>query len=313
MRQIRAHTTAALVVASGVNFPDALSANYLARGLATGILATDPNVLPASTRQAILTHHVQEVYVVGGTTAVSDAVVRQIEELHVGGVVTAATVRVARIGGSNRYATNQLVDTYAHAKSLTAIIATGEQFADALSVGPAVYVSGYPLVLTSGATVAPSAAATLGALGVKSVIILGGTSAVSATVESQLKAQGIAVIERLAGADRTQTAGLIATWEEWGVEARPPYSGVEHVWAGIGSTVDIVRGDSFADALVAGPVAGHSKSAILMTTDPSNVGAGIPAFLGGGGQVLFVRTVQAVGGTTAVTDATLAAAAQSIN
>jgi len=148
---------------------------------------------------------------------------------------------------------------------------------------------------------------------VKSVIA-GGTSAGSATVESQLKAQGMAVIERLAGADRTQTAGLIATWEEEGTEAQPPYVNLQPVWAGMDTTVDIVRGDSFADALVAGPVAGHGKTVILMTTDPSNVGPGIPAFLGGGGgQVSYVRTVQAVGGTTAVTDATLAAATQSIN
>ena len=47
------------VIASGANYPDALSANYLAAGLNAGagtrVLLTDPNVLPQPTQQALIT------------------------------------------------------------------------------------------------------------------------------------------------------------------------------------------------------------------------------------------------------------------
>ncbi|HZV25434.1 MAG TPA: cell wall-binding repeat-containing protein, partial [Acidothermaceae bacterium] len=311
-------TTASVVLTSGANYPDALSAGYLARGLATGILSTDPNVLPAVTAQEIVKHGVQVVYIVGGVGAVSDAVAREVEAIRVGGHASAAPVRVVRIGGSDRYATNNLVDTYSHAQSQTVIIATGEQFADALSVGPAVYVSGYPLVLTPKAGLAVSTKAALSALGAKSAIILGGTSAVSANVEAQLKSLGIVVWTRLAGTDRTQTAAQIATWEVMGIAGTTAYPvGLQTLafnagdTPAVGTAVYVVRGDTFADALPAVPVAGHKKNVILMTVDPAAVGTGGPAFLHNPFELDVVHTVQAIGGTSAIADATLAALVQS--
>ncbi len=295
-----------------------LSAGYLARGLATGILSTDPNVMPAVTAQEIVKHGVQVVYIVGGAGAVSDAVARQVEAIHVGGQAGAPLVRVVRIGGSDRYATNNLVDTYSHAQSQTVIIATGEQFADALSVGPAVYVSGYPLVLTPKAGLAGSTKSALSTLGAKSAIIVGGTSAVSANVEAQLKSLGIAVWTRLAGTDRTQTAAQIATWEVMGIAGTTAYPvGLQTLafnagdTPAVGTAVYVVRGDTFADALPAGPVAGHKKNIILMTVDPATVGTGGPTFLHNPFELDVVHTVQAIGGTSAISDATLASLVQS--
>ncbi|HEY0870614.1 MAG TPA: cell wall-binding repeat-containing protein, partial [Acidothermaceae bacterium] len=80
----------------------------------------------------------------------------------------------------------------------------------------------------------------------------------------------------------------------------------------VGKTVDVVRGDAFADALVAGPVAGHHKNVIVMTADPATVGGGASSFLHSAVEVGVVQTVQAIGGTSALSDATLAAVTQSL-
>jgi hypothetical protein len=48
-----------VVLTSGVNYPDALSAAFLARQLSTGILTTDPNSLSAATRQLIVRESVR--------------------------------------------------------------------------------------------------------------------------------------------------------------------------------------------------------------------------------------------------------------
>ena len=59
------------VVASGANYPDALSANYLAGINGTGVLLTDPNILPSSTQQILSNGKIATVYIVGGTAAIS--------------------------------------------------------------------------------------------------------------------------------------------------------------------------------------------------------------------------------------------------
>jgi hypothetical protein len=72
-----------VVVTSGVNYPDALSAAFLARQLPSGILTTDPNSLSDATRQLIVREGVRNVYVVGGPASVSDAVIAQLQTVNV--------------------------------------------------------------------------------------------------------------------------------------------------------------------------------------------------------------------------------------
>jgi putative cell wall-binding protein len=133
-----------------------------------------------------------------------------------------------------------------------------------------------------------------------------------------LKSLGIAVWTRLAGTDRTQTAAQIATWEVMGIEGTTAYPHVLQplsfnagVTLALGTAIYVVRGDAFADALPAGPVAGHKRNVILMTVDPATVGTGGPGFLHSTLELDVVHTVQGIGGTSAISDATLAAMTQS--
>jgi len=321
------HPATTVVLTSGANYPDALSAQYLAKQLSTatvpvGILTTDPNALPASTQQQLLQHSgtflgIDTVYIVGGTAAVSQNVQNAVAALHVGGNSGNSTINVVRISGADRYATNAAVDLYSGVTSPgVAYVAVGTNFADALAIGPVVYKTGAPLVLTDGGSLTPSAASTLQNLGVSSVIIVGGTSAVSTAVETAITALGITVKYRFAGADRTGTASEVATYETSASTSALPASGSYAALAGLGSftvgTVYLARGDNFADALVAGPVAGAAAHPILLTANPTTLGAGAPGFLGGTAAGA-VTTVTALGLTSAVSAATLNAAAGSVS
>ena len=207
------------VIASGANFPDALSANYLAAGLNSGngtrVLLTDPNVVPQATAQALITGSIATVYIVGGPAAVSANVSNAIAAMHVGNNNANAFINVIRVAGADRYDTNNQVDLYngAVAGVTTAVVAVGSNFADALAVSPVVVTKKFPLVLTDGASLNPFAQSTLVNLGIKNVIITGGTAAVSAAVETAIKGLGITITYRIAGADRTLTAQQIATYE----------------------------------------------------------------------------------------------------
>jgi putative cell wall-binding protein len=311
------------VIASGANYPDALSANYLAAGLNAGagtrVLLTDPNVLPQPTYQALITSGIKTVYIVGGTAAVSANVANAISATHVSNNNANAFINVIRVAGSDRYATNNQVDLFNGASAVhTAIVAVGSNFADALAIAPVVITQKFPLVLTDGAALSTSAQSTLVNLGITKVIIVGGTSAVSAAVETSIKALGITIGYRIAGTDRTLTASMIASYETTltgaaAFAATTSYSALNGLGLNL-AQVYISRGDGFADALAAGTVAGgvggSAIGAILLTGDPNTVGAGIPAYLGGKHGV--VTSLTTLGLTSAITVATANAAVASI-
>jgi putative cell wall-binding protein len=319
------------VIASGANYPDALSANYLAAGLNAGagtrVLLTDPNILPQSTSQALITGLIATVYLVGGTSAVSANVANAIAAMHVGNNNANAFINVIRVAGADRYATNNQVDLFngAVAGVSTAFVAVGSNFADALSVAPAVVSKKFPLVLTDGAALSASAQSTLVNLGIKNVIIVGGTSAVSAATEASIKALGITIAYRIAGADRTTTAQMIATYETTATAsvafaATTAYAALNGLGFSVAG-VDVARGDGFADALAAGTVAGAvitgtvapvvgSAIPILLTGSPTVLGAGIPAYLSG--KHATVATVTVLGLTSAVSVPTTNAVIASI-
>lgn len=85
-------------------------------------------------------------------------------------------------------------------------------------------------------------------------MIVGGTSAVSAGVETALGTAGVTVDYRIAGAERTQTAASIAAWETDGLAGHDIYPAIGSLGFTGTSVINVARGDSFADALAAGAV-----------------------------------------------------------
>ena len=306
-----------VVLSSGAVFPDALSANYLAGALGTGILLTQPNTLSTAARQSIISSHVDTVYITGGPTAVGLAVENQVKAIHVGNASTAPFVKVVRFGGADRYATNRKINetVFAPGGPPTVLLASGNNYPDGLALGPVAY-QGFPLILTEGTTLGASENAQLTEFGPTNVIIAGGTLVISPGIEASLKAKGHKVL-RLAGAERTLTAAAIATWATVGVAGATAGS-FDAAQGAVSDTTYISMGNNFADALAAGPVAGINGRMILMSSTPTAVGAGITSYLGtktvgvSTSSPTQVGTLHALGQTGAVSAELMKAAAATI-
>ncbi|MHB1739114.1 MAG: G1 family glutamic endopeptidase [Actinomycetes bacterium] len=266
------HGAPVAVVATGTSFPDALAADYLAGQVGGPVLLTEPNLLPAATSGELSALGVSTVYVVGGLGAVSASVASAISSLHAPG---GGPVTLIRLGGTDRYATAALVAGQVASSHVgvvggvrTALLATGTGFADALAGSAAAAGAHLPMLLTSPTVLSPQVLPTLRALGVTSVVILGGTGAVSATVATALSTAGLTV-SRLGGADRTATATLVASWET-------------STLGFTATAVAVARGDDAGggvDALALGVLAGLGHEPLLLAASPTGLGAGLSAWL----------------------------------
>jgi putative cell wall-binding protein len=111
-----------VVLATDHNFPDALSASYLAAKLGTGVLLTPTNALAAETVTALRIEGITHVYIVGGPIAVSETVVAallSIQAYNCGGTAGLTTstgapqnLAVTQVYGQTQYDTAQTVAQY---------------------------------------------------------------------------------------------------------------------------------------------------------------------------------------------------------
>lgn len=280
------------VIASGESYPDALAASYLAGALGGPVVLTASQSLSPEARTALQNAGVTGVIVVGGTAAVSENVVNQLD---------AAGLEVDRVGGADRYSTARAIAQSVPEEQIgsldseigrTALVASGQGFADALSGGPLAYASAFPLLLTPTGSLSGEVSGAIDQLGIEQVVILGGTAAVSVQAQAQLVALGVDV-RRVAGLDRTATAVAIA---DLAVDELS-YSTTH---------VNLARGDDFADALSGSSNAGEEVAAILLTLTPDQLGTAAAGWLADKAETL--DAIHVFGGSAAVSDSTVNAA-----
>ncbi|GGK70049.1 cell wall-binding repeat-containing protein [Ornithinimicrobium pekingense] len=165
-------------VATGRDYPDALSGAARA-GLEGGpVLLTRPDGLPASTRAALTAAAPSRIVVLGGSGVVDDAVLTALEGYTDGEVV--------RRGGTDRYDTAALGSADHPAPVPVVFIATGQAFPDALTSGPAAVRAPGPVLLTRSDQLPQRTRAELERLNPARIVVLGGPGAVSAEVEVAL-------------------------------------------------------------------------------------------------------------------------------
>ncbi|MGP1910011.1 cell wall-binding repeat-containing protein [Metabacillus sp. JX24] len=159
-----------------------------------------------------------------------------------------------RLEGKNRYETAVEISKEGWKQSETVVIATGEEFADALSGTPLAAKYDAPLLLVNSN---PSAANTavfneIKRLKATKAILLGGSDVVSSNTEKTLNELGLSV-SRIAGSDRYVTSAKIA----------------EQISS---NTAILAIGTNFADAVSIAPYAAKNGHPILLTRK-----TGIPA------------------------------------
>jgi putative cell wall-binding protein len=167
---------ARVFLASGRNFPDALTAAAPAGRFGSPVLLTDPEVLSAETRRYLQQVQPDEIVVVGGTAAVGERVAAA--------AASAGGADLRRLSGADRFATARAINTWADGELGAAdglVVAQGRDFPDALAGGPLAARRGQPLMIVPPEDVEASADARAylaerRAAGLQHVTLLGGTA-----------------------------------------------------------------------------------------------------------------------------------------
>lgn len=233
-------------------FADALAGGPLAAALDGPLLLSAPDAVPASVEAELDRLGVDEVILLGGTSALSRAVERDLGR----------TRAVTRIAGSSRYGTASAI-AEAVGVAAGAVVASGTSFPDGLAAGALAAAQGQPVLLVEEGSVPPETAALLRDTLPPNLTVVGGAASVSDEVLHALGEHGAAV-ERLAGSDRYATAAE-----------------VHRVAAGRGlvdpATTWLASGVDFADALAVGPAVAAAGGGLLLVDGGRLEGTPAPA------------------------------------
>lgn len=161
-----------VLVATGQGFADALAGGPVGAMTDSPVLLVEPGRLPAETAQALEALAPAGIAVLGGTAAVSDAVLDQLRQYTSGSVT--------RLSGADRYATAaRIVQRSWPGTTPVAYLATGRDFPDALAGVPAAGRDEAPLLLVEPTCMPRATRQELDRLEVATVVVLGGPATVS--------------------------------------------------------------------------------------------------------------------------------------
>lgn len=227
-------------LATGENFPDGLAASAVAGAHSGPVLLTRSGALPASVRAELERLAPKTIWLVGGTSAVSESVRADV-------AATLPSAVIERRAGVDRYGTAAaLAADFADAGAV--FVATGNDFPDALSAGPAAARAAAPTLLVQRNDLPPATEEQLRKLRPKVVYVVGGSSVISDRVVTHIAAATGSAVERIAGANRYETAAAVA---ERFFEATTP-------------SLVLATGADFPDSIAAGAVAGVLNSPLLL-------------------------------------------------
>lgn len=231
-------TANTVIIATGLNYPDALAASSLSKANNAPILLTETDALDQEVADEIQSLGATKAILIGGTSVIAASVETQLKSL---GVTT-----ITRYGGANRYDTSAQIGT-ATGVSNGVIVATGSDFPDALSIAPIAAMKSIPVLLSPADALDPYVSAFI--LNNKNSIpvsyIVGGTTVISDAV-----AASVPHSTRLSGSNRYATNLAIinnfAASFNWG-------------------TVYLATGQNFPDALSGAALAAKNNSPLILT------------------------------------------------
>lgn len=170
-----------LYVASGADFPDALSIGALAGHQNAPLLITRPDRLPGVVEAEVARLNPGRIVVVGGSMAVHEAVLTALRP-HTDGTVT-------RITGSDRYQVSAAIADEFPSGLGRVYVSTGTAFPDALVGAARAGSQGVPVVLSRPTSLPNPARAAIDALNASRGILLGGQNALNSLVMDQVGAR----------------------------------------------------------------------------------------------------------------------------
>ena len=225
------------LVTTGAGFADALAGGPAASVLGGPVLLVGRDRVPDIVLAELRRLRPERVLVLGGAAVVSDAVTGQL----------AQSFAVERVAGAGRYETAARVSHRAFAPGAEVVyVATGASYPDALAGAAAAGAAKAPVLLVAKDSLPAATAGELRRLAPRRIVVLGGPAAVSAAVETALRAHSPQVT-RIAGPDRYATAAAVA-----------------RTYPGTPNGMFLATGQGFADALTGGPAAAAAGAPVLL-------------------------------------------------
>ena len=222
-----------IVIASGNQYPDALSGSYLATYYSAPILlVTNSSISEVAQYAKKNLKSGGTVYILGGTSAVPSSMETALSGL-----------KVKRVAGKNRYETNIEVLKACNVSNQDLLVCSGRNYPDALAAA----ASGKPILLVDSSLLNVQKNY-LSTLKTKKHYLIGGPSAVTVAVENAIKSYG--TVSRIQGTNRYDTATKVGK-----------------TFRGSSTTMVVANGKSFADGLSSAPLACALKAPIILANN----------------------------------------------
>lgn len=172
-RVVEATGSNTAILVNGTNFPDGLSVGPAAAIHGNPILFCTTDEISQETLDALMDWEIENITIIGGNLVVSKDLKDKL---------TGLGYSVNRIAGDNRFDTALQVARTMFDNPDQVVIASGEDFPDALAGGPLATRYDAPILLTAKDSVSPSLLKYLKDTGVRKAFILGGNLVISDNV-----------------------------------------------------------------------------------------------------------------------------------
>ncbi|TLM71587.1 MAG: hypothetical protein FDZ70_08840, partial [Actinobacteria bacterium] len=284
-------SAATVLLATGLNYPDALGGGTLAGAWDCPLLLVrgTGTTIDATVTTEIRRLGASRVVILGGTAAVSQMIESQARTIS--GVTT-----VQRVAGATRYETADLVaretvrvmglrgKTFAR----KTFVVTGANFADALIAAPVAVRNNQTLLLVNVSGMTASTRQTISDLGVTDARILDSGARVPASVTTTLtNLLGASHVVKMTAASAPAMSVAVGAYAET--------LGMSFDHVGFTNSLN------FPDALAAGPLQAQHNSILLLTPNNVPLDAGVRAAIVA--RKTWIANVRWYGGPAAVPDA----------
>lgn len=273
-----------LFIATGENFPDALTISPVAVKQKGSVLLTSQKSLPKGITELIKEMNPSKIYIIGGENTINKNVENQIKNIFNNKIST------KRIFGKDRYETNyKILKEFYSSEDLmsmvNAYIVSGDNFPDALSVSSIAGFYKAPLVLINPKTknLTPDTIKTMKNLGVVEIMTVGGENSIDKTAFENLN-KLFSTNKRVSGKDRYETNAKINA----ALDSSRNNVVAKDLW--------ISSGDSYSDSLSASVFAGDIYQRLILSKNDCIPKGSLPK------DQSFITDINLIGGFNTLSD-----------
>ncbi|MBU3143444.1 cell wall-binding repeat-containing protein [Clostridium sp. CF012] len=228
-----------VIIATGLDYADALAASSLAKSKDAPILLTEKNAMNQNILTEIKRLKATEAILIGGAGVIGPGVESQLKGLE---------ITITRVGGTDRYDTSKkIAETVGVTNGI--IMATGFDFPDALSIAPISGIKSMPILLSPKNSMNSNIEEFVKGKNIPVSYIVGGTGVIGESVASSAPNR-----KRLGGANRYATNLIINENFQEDLNF---------------DTIYLATGNNFPDALAGSVLAAKKNAPIFLTAKGS--------------------------------------------